>query len=561
MNVYVLLGLCAAVFGALYGTEISPCGSNKKVDADETRQFVLRCTEDASTAWTLYWSVTLLNRPGIQIAECSNWSQSPCPVNSSDYTVTRTQRDHSTLTVKRNHRSRIAGKVKCTVDWYQPSLGELDQVLMQLEDTCDVRVVHQASNVSNCRTEVDTSDWTVFGSCDVDKMYASDQNYGCQWIFTPGNAAKTNGLKSLSNFKENNKDYKRATCSFSGLPMPTTDGIHGYSFTINPGKGTVRGQSLEIRHPGDPTLDHCPQVITEGDDVKCACQPSASSPPALVTWSAGTDFNALLQLQNVSMALNGTSFTCTQYWGGYSRDFQKIMTYTLNVEVYLDLDNSTMTISGASAVIAEIIGGVVVIVVVVLIVVSICIWINRLYARPRRRGQEEDSHVYSDVGSGQGDNEERPARGAQGIQNRTFEPETEQPAARHVTENRAPQDDQVHQYIELTESHTTVSDEDSYDLPDMPSQPPPTPPGRKCENTTCKELLASDGGGTGMQCENTIRKQKLTSDEGGAEMPCENTIRKQVTSTALNRSETTSPKRKRRDADGYEIPVQNNTAP
>ncbi|XP_070173046.1 uncharacterized protein [Littorina saxatilis] len=383
-------------------------------------------------------------------------------------------------------------------------------------------------------------------------MYASDGHYGCQWIVPAGT---TNGLRSLSTFTDDNTKYKRATCSFSGLPMPTTDGIHDYRMTVNPGQGILRGRSIEIKHPGDPTLQDCPLVITEGDDVKCTCQHSASSPPALVTWFPETDFNRVLHLQKVNMTMNGSSYVCTQYWGGYTSDFQKKITYTMHVVARSDK---------VSALIAEIIGGVVTIVVVVLIVVSVCIWIKRcgpVYTWPiPRRSQEEDSHAYSDVASALGENTDFPARGAHGIQNRTFEPETERPAARPVTENRAPQDDQVHQYIELTESHSTVSDEDSCDRPDMSSQPPPTPPGRKCENTTCRELLASDGDGTGMQCENTIRKQKLTSDEGGAEMPCENTIRKEVTTSAENRGET-MPKGECRDAEGYEIPVQKNTAP
>ena len=39
----------------------------------------------------------------------------------------------------------------------------------------------QQGQISSCRTEVDRTDWTVSGSCDVDKVYASDNLYTCRW--------------------------------------------------------------------------------------------------------------------------------------------------------------------------------------------------------------------------------------------------------------------------------------------------------------------------------------------------------------------------------------------
>ena len=39
-----------------------------------------------------------------------------------------------------------------------------------------------AKQVTSCRTEVDRTDWTVSGSCDVDKSYASDNQYTCLWF-------------------------------------------------------------------------------------------------------------------------------------------------------------------------------------------------------------------------------------------------------------------------------------------------------------------------------------------------------------------------------------------
>ena len=39
--------------------------------------------------------------------------------------------------------------------------------------------------VTNCSTEVDRTDWTMSGSCDVNKIYASDGRYTCLWFHIP----------------------------------------------------------------------------------------------------------------------------------------------------------------------------------------------------------------------------------------------------------------------------------------------------------------------------------------------------------------------------------------
>ncbi|XP_070173691.1 uncharacterized protein [Littorina saxatilis] len=420
-------------------------------------------------------------------------------------------------------------------------------------------------------------------------MYASDNHYTCLWTFPAGPAARTNGLLKLESFTESNLEYKRAACPFSGVPMPSADGFHDFRLTVNPGSGLLRGKSLEIRHPGAPTFLNCPEVIPEGDDVMCTCQPSASSPPAVVTWTNGEDFNAVLQLQNLKLTPNGTSFTCNQYWGGYSSEFQKRITYTIKVE---------MRSNGVSALIAEVVGSVVVI--VLLIVVSVLIWIKRCnpwYAKPRRGGQEQDSHTYSDLDSRQEESTDHPAGGATGLYNEAFEQEPVPPRARNPnTEPQLPadyielieseisateeeQDQQSAHYIELTETQSAASGVEPNQRPAkhvaIVSHPDPASLGTQCENTTCKKLLTATESETGMKCESTDRKELLALNETSPD----NTICKEVLALAETSLETqcenttckailaadeclfdSAATQERRDADGYEIPIQNDNS-
>ncbi|KAK7090770.1 hypothetical protein V1264_010527 [Littorina saxatilis] len=414
---------------SVYGQVISTCGSsgsNGTIDADETRPFILNCTNislppgDRIVNWKL-------KRPDGSVLEIANCTQSfrsflhllpwQClpPVNDY-YVVTMTQSEVSTLTVQQNHRTSIAGTVRCV---------GLSFLLIYDVDICKVRVIYPAKTVSNCRTEVNTSDWTVSGSCDVDKIYASDDHYSCRWKFPVETGRKKKEALSLTNFTEHGKAYKRGTCSFSGLPMPTFDGTYPFSLTIDPGNKTFHGQSLEISHPGAPTFHNCPAVITEGGDLNCTCQPSDSSPLALVTWDAGSILSGQLQVQNVSMKHNGMKYACTQSWGGCLR---KRISYTIRVkrknndtgnhddidggggdEHLADADEE----DGQSMLIAEV--SVVVIVVAFVIIAAVLILFKKCdsrYVNPKRADPTEDSHIYSDLASLQESSTDRPGLAA-----------------------------------------------------------------------------------------------------------------------------------------------------
>ncbi|KAK7090769.1 hypothetical protein V1264_010526 [Littorina saxatilis] len=540
MSPTVFWAVTAAAVCLIYGQTIPICGRNRRItlDVDESRPFSLNCTGFYTRYryGPVYWDLKQPNGSTLSVATCTVPSL-PCYTVSDDYKAEMPESSVITLTVRRNHRTAIAGTIECV------AMSAIDANINTA--SCNFRVIYPAQYVSNCRTEVDNRDWTVSGSCDVDKTYASDDRYDCKWAFPAGIKTKPEQVYTLRNLIENNEVFKRGTCSFGDVPMPTSDGTYNYSLTIDPGNKTFRGQSLEITHPEDPALQDCPEVITEGDDLKCSCLPSASSPPAVVYWSLGEDSNGLLQVQNVNMTLNGTNYTCTQYWGG----FQKRISYTLHVEARID---------GVSSLTAETVtvGGVVIVVFIMIVIAFVC-WIKGCdprYATPRRGSAQEDSHTYSDIDSLHEENTDSSGRGGGGLENEAFQEEPGSTSARHnhtepeqpanyieliesrITATEEGQDQQSAQYVELTDSenmavkqeqdqhpahYIELTESKSSDEPDQRRtkhvhndlQPEPASPRKQCEHTTRKELLALDEASLNVQCENITQKELLALDK------------------------------------------------
>ncbi|XP_070202308.1 uncharacterized protein [Littorina saxatilis] len=298
------------------GYKISECGSDGKVDLDETRPTILTCT--GITDDTVYWNVSRLDGSNFYVATCTP-STSPCSSHFNGFDAKITEHNTSTLTVTLRDRTSITGKIICG-----------GSAMASSSTSCNLRIVHKVDKVSSCSVSVDNRDWIVTASCDVEKMFASDDNYACFWIVST-HTRMMKGSFSKTNFTENNKKYYRGTCSVSNLPMPTADGIFNYSVIINPGVGQLSAPSLEIKQPENPTLlSDCPDSMTEGQNYDCTCQASNSSPPAVITWYVGiSNPIRVLQLTNVSSELDGTNYTCTQHWGGVS---PKLVTYTLHVK-------------------------------------------------------------------------------------------------------------------------------------------------------------------------------------------------------------------------------------
>ena len=122
--------VCVCVFPS--GYKISTCNTNGRLDVTETSPQILTCTE--ITDDYMFWDFAPSGGTIIQIAS-RTWSFSTCNItdSDSDYAVTRPQYGTSTLTVKRNHRTKIAGVVRCG--------GAFNGGTATLSTACNVRVV------------------------------------------------------------------------------------------------------------------------------------------------------------------------------------------------------------------------------------------------------------------------------------------------------------------------------------------------------------------------------------------------------------------------------------
>ncbi|XP_076457400.1 uncharacterized protein LOC143291435 [Babylonia areolata] len=163
---------CVCFMTAL-GYNIDSCPYNG-LQISETEDAVLTCSN--ITHNNMVWMVNYTDGTVSQIGTC-NKPNGQCSVTDSDYSLSITpQNSTSQLTITGNHRT-IAGTVlEC---------AGLDGGNMVDTATCNVRVVYTSYTITNCRTAVNTTDWTVSGSCDVDKIYASDDEYKCSWRYVP----------------------------------------------------------------------------------------------------------------------------------------------------------------------------------------------------------------------------------------------------------------------------------------------------------------------------------------------------------------------------------------
>ncbi|XP_070202320.1 uncharacterized protein [Littorina saxatilis] len=380
-----------------FGYEISQCGSDGKVDLEETGSAYLTCT--GITDDTVIWDFERDDGTNLSIANCT-WPSSVCTTTFAGYEVNRTDNSNCTLTVTRNHRHTIAGTVICGGNQNSDSAR------------CKVRVVYKADTLSNCSVSVNDTvtdrDWTVTASCDVEKMYASDGHYSCRWVVPDENGTNTEvkGSFSTQGFSENRMVYKRGTCLISNLRMPTATRTYVYDVIVNPGNTRLTGPRLKIKQPGKPILSSCPDLVTEGDDVHCICQASDSSPPAVTTWFSGINSNNLLQLRNVSISPEDFHYTCSQYWGGLHNNFQKKINYRPRVTSDNDDDDSNGDISDDGPSIPTIVGGVGgVLVVIIVIVIIVVVVVKRRggspkVAKPRDSMEEGPRNEATNTGSG-----------------------------------------------------------------------------------------------------------------------------------------------------------------
>ena len=127
MYLCVCLCLCICVFPS--GYKVASCNVNGRIDLKEMSESRLTCSE--ITTDYMLWDFTPSGENRIQVATCY-WPSARCNNNDSDYAVTRPQYDTSTLTVRRNHRTKIAGVVRC---------GGTKRATVTFSAACSVRVV------------------------------------------------------------------------------------------------------------------------------------------------------------------------------------------------------------------------------------------------------------------------------------------------------------------------------------------------------------------------------------------------------------------------------------
>ncbi|XP_076457397.1 uncharacterized protein LOC143291432 isoform X2 [Babylonia areolata] len=277
---------CVCFMTAL-GYNITSCPYNR-LQISETQDAVLTCS--GITHNTMVWRVNHTDGTVLQIGTCTK-SNGQCSVTNSDYSLSITpQNSTSQLTITGNHRTRIAGTVQC---------AGLSGGNMVDPATCDVQVVYTSYTITNCRTAVNTTDWTVSGSCDVDKIYASDDGYWCSWWFIPNVGTQTpfpGQMTLTSSFTDSTgQEYHTATCSFTGQPLLSDDAS-----------------------PKDlPQLHNCPDDIIEGDDDTCECRASPSEPSALVSW--------FRQWSCCQQHINTTADQCTRVTGWSDLHVQSVL--------------------------------------------------------------------------------------------------------------------------------------------------------------------------------------------------------------------------------------------
>ncbi|PVD27803.1 hypothetical protein C0Q70_12977 [Pomacea canaliculata] len=248
-------------------------------------------------------------------------------------------------------------------------------------DNCDVRV----------------SEWQIYGSCAVERMYASDGVYTCIW--------REDNTKIHERFQDtityyvlDSRIYGRGVCSFS-QNMPVDQGSYTYSMDIDPGSQNIFYKTINIVPPGEPSHD-CPETVFVGSNVSCKCTSSnPGTPPAEFAWDgSGTD---TLFLQDIRPENTTINYSCRLIWGpnGY---INRTIVYTLRIAENEREKNAKGGIIGgcvAAVFILAIIG----------IVIAVYIVKRRkapLYDTARRPANNE--HSYDDLTQKSGDTPHSP---------------------------------------------------------------------------------------------------------------------------------------------------------
>ncbi|KAK7497127.1 hypothetical protein BaRGS_00011657 [Batillaria attramentaria] len=187
--------------------------------------------------------------------------------------------------------------------------------------------------LSSCWVTASVETWMIHGSCFVEKIFSSVDNYTCLWNQRSDQGdLKIAGVFNLSEFEEGGKSYYRGNCSISH-DLPSADGRYQYNVTVQPGSQTEAQDAgqVDIEYPKDPKVN-CSEFAVENNTHFCQCTASTTKPekPApSVSWPNVSDTSDL-KLPSVRRGDNGTVYTCQLTWGP-DQNIVKTTNYTLQV--------------------------------------------------------------------------------------------------------------------------------------------------------------------------------------------------------------------------------------
>ncbi|XP_076457800.1 uncharacterized protein LOC143291674 [Babylonia areolata] len=386
------------------------CAGDREITVQEGDPFSLTCTADNLNTTFVKWYLTRTGQSRKRLGYCTIADDANCLVTKASIyeLVMNASSSISKLSVKRALTPRnIAGTVECQIFRRQGS----EQVPAS-NGTCRITIEYPADKVYNCKLLWNPKDWSVFGSCDVKKLFRRDPEYHCAWRHV-SKAAETWQKVTIGV----PLGRRKVRCGLQGFHINASDSDWLLSLWINKGADWMFAKNVPFVRPGDPQLSaDCPQTIAEGSNLACSCQPSSSSPGTprpLVTW-VPRKARPLLRISNVSRSSDGDLHTCYQYWGGW-RDPATIQ-YRLNVlsprtpespeATNQTASNTTSTSDdneGGGRRVAIIVGGVVSVVVIavaaviVVVVVVVVVWRRRKRDTKANPQTPDDGYVCAEM--------------------------------------------------------------------------------------------------------------------------------------------------------------------
>ncbi|KAK7480701.1 hypothetical protein BaRGS_00028069, partial [Batillaria attramentaria] len=277
------------------------------VDVREDTETSIVCDGIGATH-RMYWSIYSTNFDEQTIGYCTNTLD--CTDKLPDYEVSRPTPTSSELKIKANFREKANKQIKCS-RWNNVS-----------SDSCTLRIVYPASP-KLLLFNTDGATWTMEASCQVPKVFSSDNTYAC--ILNRTGPDQENvftvraDLLSRTELADSSPTYYSGRCSWNES-LPSVSGEYTYYISILPGKPDTAytvGTAV-IDPPADPEI-RCRRYAIENTNHTCQCRTSTSrpgNPTPQVTWNQNPG-SSELKLVNVqreddgNVEDDGTEVKCT----------------------------------------------------------------------------------------------------------------------------------------------------------------------------------------------------------------------------------------------------------